>query len=147
MPTYKRPPITEAVIELQYASKFSEKVVRKAAGRLAKDYLISDDEFHFEYTFDTGPEAPKSEVKSDFNGVKLSSLDRNDIIVLRTGRFSCSRLGPYDSWNAFFERFQSAWSKWKRAAGPLASQGSASGTSIGSTSPLGPKQRSASKTI
>lgn len=114
---YKRPPITEAVIELRFARPFPEDVVAHATRILQGEYFYKDPEkgTNVKIDFATG----QSEYESVWTGERLSSRDRADIAGFRTIAFFTSRLAPYLGWEQFRERSERAWAAWRRAAGSV----------------------------
>jgi uncharacterized protein (TIGR04255 family) len=113
---YKRPPITEAIIELRFKRPFDHSTVEKAVRRVREEYVFEDPENGVNFTVDTG--AMTTSFETAWTGAKLSTLDRADILILRTNAFVCSRLAPYGGWETFRPRAAHAWDVWKRAAGP-----------------------------
>jgi uncharacterized protein (TIGR04255 family) len=113
---YKRPPITEAIIELQFARPSDQSTIEKAARRIREEYTFEDPDSAVNLSFDASTN--KTEVQTAWMGTRLSSSDRADILIFRTTAFVCSRLAPYGGWEAFRPRAAHAWDVWKRAAGP-----------------------------
>jgi uncharacterized protein (TIGR04255 family) len=114
---YKRPPITEAVIELRFTRTFAQKTIEEVAKRLRGDYFYHDPEQMIQFTIE--PATETTQRQTAWTGVKLSSPDRADVLMFRTNSFACSRLAPYMGWDAFRERANRGWSEWKRVAGPV----------------------------
>ncbi len=112
---YKRPPITEAVIELRFAQQFEQRDVEKAARRLRDEYAYEDPENAVKVQFNA--DTRQTQVETSWLGVKLSSADRADIAIFRTGSLVISRLAPYTGWEAFQPRAARAWEEWRKAAG------------------------------
>jgi uncharacterized protein (TIGR04255 family) len=111
---YKRAPITEAVIELRFAQSFAQETVEAAAKRLAPEYFYQEPETAMNLTIDASTQ--KTTGQTSWLGVKLSSLDRADVLIFRTTSFICSRLAPYPGWEVFSARAAHAWDVWKKAA-------------------------------
>jgi uncharacterized protein (TIGR04255 family) len=112
---YKRPPITEAVIELRFARAADHRNVEKAAKRIRDEYFYSDPENSVQVKFDMATQ--KADFETQWTGIKLSSLDRTDVLFFRTLSFACSRLAPYTSWEAFRDRAARGWDVWRKTAG------------------------------
>lgn len=110
---YKRAPITEAVLELRFAQPQPQDVVEKTADSIAKDYFYNE----IEQTVNFSLEAGKSKFETVWEGKKLSSLDRADIVFFRRTAFVCSRLAPYIAWEEFIPRAQRAWTLYRKNAG------------------------------
>ncbi|WP_282758977.1 TIGR04255 family protein [Komagataeibacter saccharivorans] len=118
---YARPPITEAVIEFQFAGECGESERAKVARKLKTRYPVA--ESRQEITFESGSSGANQHVKTV--GLKLSSDDRTEIITLsdprsspvglpivieKYGAFSASQLAPYCGWASFSSRFAEDWS-------------------------------------
>lgn len=112
---YKHPPITEAVLELRFKNVASKDVIEKAARRSASQYVYTDEDNAVQFQLDA--EKRTTDILAQWQGIKLSSLDRTDIVIFRTTAYVCSRLAPYPGWDAFKERAQRGWEDWKKAAG------------------------------
>jgi uncharacterized protein (TIGR04255 family) len=110
---YKRAPITEAVVELRFAQPQPQDVLEKTADLVAKDYFYDE----LEQTVNFSLEANKAKVETLWEGKKLSSLDRADIVFFRRTAFVCSRLAPYTGWEDFIPRAQKAWTLYRKNAG------------------------------
>src|SRR5580704_3737062 len=101
MPHYPRAPIWEAVIEFRFAKPIEHKVLEKAAKQL-KTYPFSENEQGLELR----PDGRALPVQT---GIKLSSLDRTDVVIFRTTTFVCSRLAPYTRWEDLRGRAEESW--------------------------------------
>jgi len=117
MPQYPRAPIVEAVIEFRLARPLAQQALEKAAHRLRGTYPFSEAETGMNVSFtstggiDTSPA---------WTGVKLSSIDRTDVVMFRTVSFACSRLAPYTEWGEFRRRGEAAWQAFRRQADSIA---------------------------
>jgi uncharacterized protein (TIGR04255 family) len=115
MPQYKRPPITEAVIEIRLEQELSRDVVDKLNVRFGADYPFSTRFGAVGVNLDLlGRQAIFDEQAS---GYKLTSSDQTDILLVAATHFSCSRLAPYNGWEAFRARAQSEWKICKKITG------------------------------
>ena len=115
---YARAPITEAVVELRFATTFPQTKVEAAGRRLRDEYFYLDPESIVQFKLE--PATKKAEPSSSWLGVKLSSLDRTDSVFFRQNTFMCSRLAPYTGWDVFFARTVRAWEVWRKSAGHTA---------------------------
>jgi uncharacterized protein (TIGR04255 family) len=113
---YPRPPIIEAVFAFEFTNPIGTESVQKAADRLKKHYVFADEETTTEITFDI--KTGNSNYKQSWAGVKLSSMDRADVVLCRVSQFVCSRLAPYSTWEHLRDRAQDEWKSWKSAVGP-----------------------------
>ncbi len=120
MPTqlYKRPPITEAVIEIRFESPVDSVALDKSSSDLrvsyAREDLLQGTQFEL---YPTAGSAPAKTMNQ--KGYRLSSLDQTEILILMPmpPSFLISQLAPYPGWTSFFDRFQRDWSVWKKAVG------------------------------
>ena len=115
MPSYKRPPITEAVIEARFEDVVSGESVEKARVRFSKDYANSQPLTALGLNLNV--EQKKATVDETSQGFRLSNLDQTDILVVSPERIVFSRLAPYLGWDAFREHAGKNWRIWKRIAG------------------------------
>jgi hypothetical protein len=92
MPQYKRPPITEAVIELRLEQPLSGMQVEKLAQRFRSEYAFSEDFLSYEVHVNAA--ARSAEFQEQSSGYKLSSKDRADILLVTSAHMTCARLAP-----------------------------------------------------
>jgi uncharacterized protein (TIGR04255 family) len=102
---YKRPPITEAVIEFRLRDQLNNDQIQKVADRAKKRYAFDDTEYA--QTIQVGPQS--SQVGKISQGRRLSSVDRADLMIIRPPTLSISRLAPYKGWDELFDSAQMAW--------------------------------------
>jgi uncharacterized protein (TIGR04255 family) len=114
---YKRPPITEAVIELRFAHPLDEATVQIAAKRVRGEYTFEEPEVGQHVHVDVSTKS--TQFRTLWTGLKLSSVDRADIAIFRSNSFTCSRLAPYSGWEAFQPRAARDWDALKKTAGPI----------------------------
>ena len=115
MPQYKRPPITEAVIELRLEQSLSRTELDKLLQRFKDDYASSED--YVGYEVRVNPAERRADFEEQNRGYKLASSDRADVLLVTPAHFSCSRLAPYVGWEAFRARAEDHWRTWKRVVG------------------------------
>ena len=115
MPQYKRPPITEAVIELRLEQPLPRAEVEKLLQRFQNEYAFSEDFVAVGVQVD--PAARRANFEEQSSGYKLSSADRADVLLVTSAHMSCSRLAPYVGWDAFRARAEDHWRTWKRITG------------------------------
>jgi uncharacterized protein (TIGR04255 family) len=96
---YKRPPITEAVIEVQFANPIDLKIIDDSKGIFEK---------HFPglntiavTSLVPVPNAPAPAIIHSHTGFRMDNADSTDIISFTTTAFAYSRLAPYHGWAAF----------------------------------------------
>jgi uncharacterized protein (TIGR04255 family) len=112
---YKRPPITEAVIEIRFEQPLDKALVDKAHARLRQQYTFSNPHNTVNVQFDLAHKHAEFQEKGV--GFRLSSADQADVLVISTQTFAVSRLAPYQGWDEFRPRAESNWQEWKRAVG------------------------------
>jgi uncharacterized protein (TIGR04255 family) len=112
---YNRAPITEAVLELRFTHPQPKDVAEKAAASLEKSYFYNELEQSLSFSL----EANVAKVETKWEGKKLSSLDRADVVIFRTSAFVCSRLAPYMGWEEFLPQARRAWEIWRKHAGSV----------------------------
>lgn len=113
MSPYRKPPITEAIIELRTADPVPDKLVDKAAAAIKKRYARA--EYLHEFTVKIGATTNDAPVRV---GHKLSS-ERGDYIAQPRRRgLALSSLAPYPGWTNFTVEFEEIWGRWKKAVGP-----------------------------
>lgn len=113
---YRRPPITEAIIELRFAREFDRKVAEAASKAVRERYFYEDAEQATNVVVNA--QTGKATTNIKWFGFKLSSIDRTELVLFRANGFLCSCLAPYPGWSSFRNRAREGWEAWKRAAGP-----------------------------
>jgi uncharacterized protein (TIGR04255 family) len=112
---YRRPPITEAVLELRLADLLEIDQVEKIKDRLAGDYPILPQTLQNISIIAGLGDQHRSQV--EFGGYRLSSAEANDIVVMGRGHISTSRLAPYTNWEEFTGLAKRNWAIWRKVAG------------------------------
>lgn len=115
MPQYKRPPITEAVIELRLEQPLPRTEVEKLLQRFRGEYGFSEDFVAYEVR--VNPAGRRADFEEQSSGYKLSSADQADVLLITSAHLSCARLAPYVGWQTFRGRAEDHWRTWKRVAG------------------------------
>jgi uncharacterized protein (TIGR04255 family) len=115
MPQYKRPPITEAIIEIRFEQPLPRPEVDKLQQQFKSEYAFSEDFIALGIGLD--PAARRANFEEQSSGYKLSSADRADVLLVTSAHMTCSRLAPYVGWDAFRARAESHWRTWKRVTG------------------------------
>lgn len=112
---YRRPPITEAVVELRLADQIGVAEVDKIRDRLAPDYPVPP-ELMQNISFTTG-RGEQNRAQVDFAGYRLSSLDAINVAIVGRQNLTASRLAPYSDWEDFIGRARRNWTIWRKVAG------------------------------
>jgi uncharacterized protein (TIGR04255 family) len=111
---YRRPPITEATIELKFAREFDQEQL-EAAAKGVKEFYFYEDPDPFQH-LEINPQTGQLKINT-WIGVKLSSIDRTELQLFRANAFVCSSLAPYPGWPNFNSRAKEGWKAWKKIAG------------------------------
>jgi len=110
---YKRPPITEAVIELRFDGKIDRDLIDKLQGRLSTKYPFSMG--GKVWNVEIGDAPPK--IRQEFQGYRMTAVDGTGIVVISPSLISTSRLAPYSGWEQMIESAKENWSSWKKIIG------------------------------
>ena len=116
---YKRPPITEAVVAIAFATATDSRDLDKVDSSLAGIYPHHQTarninlEFLMPPTHDT---AAGTKIREEI-GHRRSSDDQTQIVILWPTSFIFSQLAPYPGWDDFLARFTRDWAIWRRVAG------------------------------
>jgi uncharacterized protein (TIGR04255 family) len=112
---YKRPPITEAVIGVQFAAPVPADDLRKVSNRF-KAHYPGDQEVKtlgVHVVNLPGGMPPVTNVQETV-GHRRASNDATEIILFMPDTLIVSQLAPYPGWESFFSRFVRDWKLWKR---------------------------------
>jgi uncharacterized protein (TIGR04255 family) len=116
---YKRPPITEAVVEIRFAPPIDTADLGGASSRFAALYPRHEDVKTVGVQVGIPPGGggePTTQIDQQL-GHKRSTSDLSEILVMMPLTFTMSQLAPYPGWNDFFGRFVRDWKVWKGAVG------------------------------
>lgn len=113
---YIRPPITEAVIDIQFADLITADDVKSFKEKFIGTYPSFEDVFSAGIKFDFKT-SQSSMLKPELAGTKMSSPDVQDLILLKEKSLTISRLAPYPGWDSIFDRFTRDWARWKKTFG------------------------------
>lgn len=115
--SYQRPPITEAVIEIRFATPAESGEVGKSAGALETAYArqvpVANYVVKFELSQNTVNEPTTRADKA--LGRQLSSNDQTERVLIWPQSLVVAQLAPYPGWHDFFGRFARDWKLWKKA--------------------------------
>src|SRR5688572_2182365 len=100
---YRRAPITEAVIDLQYADKLQDKDLDAVASKLKAHYLFAENLSEVSVKVDTSKPGvpPQVDPVVENIGFKMASSDQTDAVLLTKQGLTASRLAPYIGWENF----------------------------------------------
>jgi uncharacterized protein (TIGR04255 family) len=116
---YKKPPITEAVIEIRLAAPLDAAELAKTSSDFRAYYPLEQSVKNVGVALGlpSAPEGKPTAQINEENGYRRNSLDLTELIVLWRRAFSISQLAPYPGWEAFFTRFRRDWGVWKQRLG------------------------------
>ena len=114
-PQYKRPPITEAVIEIRLEDSLSERAVEKIHNQLKKNYESSEKISYIGVMLDPRKKEI-AKIPEEFEGYRLTSKDQTDVVQIRPNAMACSRLAPYNGWENFEPWARGNWEIWRKTA-------------------------------
>jgi uncharacterized protein (TIGR04255 family) len=108
MATYLRPPIVEAVIEVQFTDeplpkKEMERFVKKIKRKYERSELMLD--YSFGVSFSNGV-ASGAEPKLQSEWFRCVGKDAADILNIRPTSLVTARTAPYNSWESLFDSFK-----------------------------------------
>jgi uncharacterized protein (TIGR04255 family) len=111
---YKRPPIVEAVIEVQVGTPIAKETLDKLQRQFLENYPAPP-QMETQYDFQLSEE--KANFQARLSAYKLTSADGANIVLIGPSRIGTVRLAPYEGWDAFVTRARDNWDLWKRAVG------------------------------
>jgi uncharacterized protein (TIGR04255 family) len=112
---YRRPPITEAVVELRLAKPIEIDQVDKIRDRLIDNYPVPPQVMQ-NISFTAGP-GDQNRTQIDFAGYRLSSADATNVAIVGPQQITASRLAPYTGWEGFTGHARRNWAIWRKVAG------------------------------
>lgn len=101
--SYKRPPITEAVIEVRFSSPIKETSIAKVAKYFKKQYENESKKIAYSLKVDM---ASTNVEKTGEKFLQFSSNDMTQIFILKKASFILSQRAPYTSWEDHIARFE-----------------------------------------
>jgi uncharacterized protein (TIGR04255 family) len=118
MKAYTRPPITEAVIGINFEAPLDEKELEKGNSKFLKQYprhqLLQNVSLKVAVNQEGHANADGTRIAK---GHRRTNDDVNELLVLRHSEFIVSQLAPYPGWDSFAKRFVRDWKIWKRLVG------------------------------
>lgn len=113
MLSYPRPPITEAVLQLNFANRLNRADIEKAAAALGPGYQKVD-ELNLQFIVTpTGSLAPTSEPA----GIRLTDPVLQQVVIIYADSLTVSRLAPYPGWDAFYKAGSEVFSRVRKKMG------------------------------
>lgn len=111
---YKRPPITEAVIEVRLSNDVDMKTIEKLKEKFSERYPLPPIALA-NFNVDIGSERATVSQRND--GYRLTDAEGLSVVIITPRSIVTSRLAPYDGWESFFETAGENWKIWKRFVG------------------------------
>lgn len=115
MPTYKRPPIIEAVVEVRIGGPaLDDKVMEKLGGRFSARYPAPpqrSDNFGVEFS------GTALRVMQQNLGFKILSADDEFTVNVGRNGLGTSKNAPYSGWEGFIGEARDNWSDWEKVVG------------------------------
>jgi len=126
---YKQPPITEAVIGINFENQIDEAAVSDLQGKFSQYYPnhrpVENLSLKVELAVgEDNKQVANTDVAREI-GHRYSSADMTELLLLFPKSIAVSQLAPYPGWVSFFGRFVRDWTLLKRALGfqPIARVG------------------------
>jgi uncharacterized protein (TIGR04255 family) len=111
---YKKAPITEAIIDLRFATSVDVHQLEKLRDRLLEDYPLPIQQLA---SFGTQFTANALRIEQAFTGFQLTGADGDTIVVLGVDGITTSKLAPYRSWSDIFDPFTRNWQAFCKLVG------------------------------
>jgi uncharacterized protein (TIGR04255 family) len=113
MLSYQRPPITEAVLQLNFANQLDRADIEKVAAAVGSGYQKSD-ELNFQFVVNP---AGSVSGKTEPTGIRLTHPVLQQLIIIYASSISVSRLAPYPGWDAFYKAGSEVFSRVRKRMG------------------------------
>jgi len=117
--SYPKAPITEAVIEIKFASPLDLDDIEKVSGKYLSYYPKRQNVQTLNVTVNLPGKQPDALTTNTDRkiGHRLSSVDMTEMLLMWESAFIISQLAPYPGWEFFYGRFVRDWAVWKRVMG------------------------------
>ena len=112
---YKRPPITEAVIEIRTSSELQGGALERLVARFSRKYPAPAQKL-FNVSVEVKEPEP-SVTKQSLAGYRLTSLDGTRVLNLAPRYLSTAHLAPYEGWEQLYEEARANWDIWLKIVG------------------------------
>jgi uncharacterized protein (TIGR04255 family) len=109
--SYRRPPITEAVIGIRIVASVVDKVQQRVVRRLKGDYPHSQP--LREVSIKLGGTDDNIELEHKSQGYRLTTDDQTDVVLVVPDGVTIARLAPYPGWEGLRDRAQAVWKTWR----------------------------------
>lgn len=125
MPTYVRPPVTEAFLEFRFRDEIPESKLIKCRNKAKKLYPSLRDEFTIptiEFKISSDGEVQTRTAEKPKRCYRLTTYDASNILSLQPSVIWFGTLAPYQGWNSFFGYVKNYWPLFTSTAGKKAIQ-------------------------
>lgn len=116
---YKYPPVTEAVIGVNFTEDLNKTLLKSVSDKLAKNYPSHQPVQNISVNLDLSPDAGKD--RKTFTeiaeGHRRSSHDMTELALALSNSLVVSQLAPYPGWVIFYKRFMRDWKHLKKTLG------------------------------
>ena len=118
-PSYPHAPITEAIIEIKFATPLDPSDVDKINEKFGAYYPQHQNVETVDINLNlTEIQSDKATAQLDRAvGHRRASVDMTELLVIWRPAFVISQLAPYPGWDSFSQRFLRDWAVWKRVVG------------------------------
>lgn len=116
---YSNPPITEAVIGINFSQPIGSDALAALSEKFAQVYPHHEQIQNLSIKLELGQQnAGNPSLAQDVQiGYRRSTADMTEMLVLFSNGIGVSQLAPYPGWDTFFERFARDWKLLKRQLG------------------------------
>lgn len=116
---YRKPPITEAVIEIKFDGDLSADAMKKFVRAVQRKYPTAEETYRVSVALEVAKPgaSPKATPEQKFDGFKLTGSDVTDVTILNANSLIGVRLAPYTGWDRVIERVKDDYAALKKIAG------------------------------
>lgn len=118
---YQHPPITEAVIGINFAEVLSESDMKELRARLSPHYPVLQPIENLSLNLEIGVNRDKQKTANTQvlteTAYRLGTSDMSELVVLQPRTVVISQMAPYPGWDYFYARFIRDWKLIRRALG------------------------------
>lgn len=117
-PSYSKPPITEAIIQIHFKESVNSEPIDKVVKKFSLIYTNHKDLKNISLKVNLDTEASKANTDTNENiGHLFASDDFTQQLSIWENNIANSQLAPYTGWDNFINRFQRDFSTWKKIVG------------------------------
>jgi uncharacterized protein (TIGR04255 family) len=106
-PSYKKPPIIEAVIAMHFSVPLELKWIEAFTRKRKTRFPNSEDLIEMSASFNAQTHQTASNMKKV--GHKLTSVDNTNVITIRPDQLAISHLAPYTDWDRLYSEARGHW--------------------------------------